>query len=130
MNDQRLKVFRGGLGALSEPLQAQVRVPRWTEVEAPPEPLRTAAAKLLDRLGSAGRLSAGTFVGTPAATTKVDAMFTAMSRRDGAYVSYRKRVESPPPQSRDAASTLEAEITDAPSGAAARAYNQLSRPPS
>jgi len=101
MKDQRLKVFRGALEALIESLQAHVRV-----------------AKLLDRLGSAGRLSAGTFVGTPADTTKVDAMFTAMRRLDVAYVSYRKRVESAPAQSRDAAATLEAEIAEATSGAA------------
>ena len=118
MKDQRLKVFRGALEALIESLQAHVRVSRWAEVEAPPEPLRTAAAKLLDRLGSAGRLSAGTFVGTPADTSKVDAMFTAMKRLDVAYVSYRKRVESAPAQFRDAAATLEAEIAEATSGAA------------
>jgi len=112
MKDQRLKVFRGALEGLIETLDALVRVSRWAEADPPPDPLRTAAAKLLDRLGTAGRLSSGTFMGTPADTTKVNAMFAAMKRLDVAYVGYRKRVESAPEQSGEAAATLEAEIAE------------------
>ena len=83
----------------------------------PPDPLRTAAAKLLDRLGTAGRLSSGTFNGTPADTSKVNAMFATMKRLDTAYVGYRKRVESAPEQAGEAAATLEAEIAEATAGA-------------
>jgi hypothetical protein len=118
MKDQRLKVFRGALEGLIESLDALVRVSRWTEADPPPDPLRTAAAKLLDRLGTAGRLSSGTFVGTAADTAKVNAMFATMKRLDTAYVSYRRRVESTPEQGGDAAATLEAEIAEATAGAA------------
>ena len=117
MKDQRLKVFRGALEGLIESLDALVRVSRWTEAEPPPDPLRTAAAKLLDRLGTAGRLSSGTFNGTPADTSKVNAMFATMKRLDSAYVGYRKRVESAPEQAGEAAATLEAEIAEATAGA-------------
>jgi hypothetical protein len=117
MKDQRLKVFRGALEGLIESLDALVRVSRWAEAEPPPEPLQAAAAKLLDRLGTAGRLSSGTFVGTAADTTKVNAMFATMKRLDAAYVTYRKRVDSSPAQQKDAAATLEAEIAEATAGA-------------
>ena len=113
MKDQRLKVFRGALDGLIESLDAFVRVSRWDGADAPPEPLRTAAAKLLDRLGTAGRLSSGTFLGSPADTNKVNTMFAAMKRLDAAYVGYRKRVETTPDESREAAATLEAEIAEA-----------------
>jgi hypothetical protein len=113
MKDQRLKVFRGALEGLIESLDALVRVSRWSEADPPPDPLRTAAAKLLDRLGTAGRLSSG----TPTDTTKVNAMFATMRRLDVAYVSYRKRVESAPEQAGEAAATLEAEIAEATAGA-------------
>jgi hypothetical protein len=113
MKDQRLKVFRGALEGLIESLDALVRVTRWSEADAPPDPLRTAASKLLDRLGTAGRLSSGTFVGTPSDANKVEAMLTTMRRLDAAYVVYRKRVDSTPAQASDAAATLEAEIGEA-----------------
>ena len=116
MKDQRLKVFRGALDGLIESLDAFVRISRWDGAdgaEAPPEPLRTAAAKLLDRLGTAGRLSSGTFLGSPADTNKVNTMFAAMKRLDAAYVGYRKRVETTPAESREAVATLEAEIAEA-----------------
>lgn len=113
MKDQRLKVFRGALEGLIESLDALVRVSRWSEADAPPDPLRAAAAKLLDRLGTAGRLSSGTFVGTPSDANKVQAMFDTMRRLDAAYVVYRKRVDSSPAQALDAAANLEADIAEA-----------------
>ena len=81
MKDQRIKVFRGALEGLIESLDALVRVSRWSEPDPPPDPLRSAASKLMDRLGTAGRLSSGTFVGTPADTNKVEAMITTMRRQ-------------------------------------------------
>jgi hypothetical protein len=113
MKDQRLKVFRGALEGLIESLDALVRVSRWSGADAPPDPLRAAASKLVDRLGTAGRLSSGTFVGTPADTNKVEAMFTTMRRLDAAYVTYRKRADAGPAHAQDAAATLEADIAEA-----------------
>jgi hypothetical protein len=113
MKDQRIKVFRGALDGLIESLDAVVRVSRWDGPDAPPDPLRIAAAKLPERLGTAGRLSSGTFLGSAADANKVSVMFAAMKRLDAAYVRYRKRVEATPEQSRDAAATLELEIGEA-----------------
>lgn len=113
MKDQRLKVFRAALEGLIESLDALVRVSRWPASDSPPEPLRAAASKLLDRLGTAGRLSSGTFVGTASDATKVEAMFATMRRLDAAYVSYRKRVESTPAQTQDAIAALETDIAEA-----------------
>jgi hypothetical protein len=117
MKDQRLKVFRAALDALIESLDALVRVTRWVDPEAPPEPLRTAVAKLHERLGSAGRLASGTFVGSPADTSKVNAMCASMKRLDAAYVAYRKRLELKPDQVVEAAAALETDIADATSPA-------------
>jgi hypothetical protein len=112
MKDQRLNVFRSAVDGVIESLDALVRVSRWTEAEPPPEPLRTAVAKLVDRLGAADRLSSGAFLGSPTDVNKVTAMCTAMKKLDAAYVSYRKRIQSTPDQTVDAASALEAEIAE------------------
>jgi hypothetical protein len=117
MKDQRLKVFRGAIDGLLESLDAFVRVSRWADAGGPPEPLRTAAAKLVDRLGTAHRLASGTFVGTPADVGKVNAMCTAMKRLDAAYVVYRQQVDWSPGQGATAAATLEAEIGEVSAGA-------------
>lgn len=113
MKDQRLKVFRAALDALVESLNAQVRVARWTDVEAPPEPLRKAVSKLTERLGTADRLVSGTFVGTQIDTSKVNGMCATMKRLDGAYVAYRKRLDLKPDLVADAASALESDIAEA-----------------
>jgi hypothetical protein len=113
MKDQRLNVFRIAVDALVESLDALVRVSRWTGADAPPDPLRTAVSKLMDRLGTANRLAAGSFAGTPADANKVTAICTAMKRLDVAYVAYRKRILSSPEQVVDAATALEVEISEA-----------------
>jgi hypothetical protein len=113
MKDQRVKVFRVALDGLTESLEALVRVSRWTEAEPPPEPLRTAVAKLTERLSAAGRLSSGAFVGTPVDASKVNAMCATMKRLDAAYVAYRKRVDAKPGHAADAAQALEADIAEA-----------------
>src|SRR5258708_27091139 len=110
MKDNRIKVFRAAIEALLESLDAYVRVERWNEPGEVPEPLHTAATKLLDRLGAADRLASGVFVGTPADANKVTAMCSAMKRLDPAYVSYRHQVERTPNQEGAAWAALEAEI--------------------
>lgn len=118
MKDQRLKVFRSAVEGVIESLDALVRVSRWSEADAPPEPLRTAVSKLVDRLGTADRLSSGAFLGSPADVNKVTAMCTTMKRLDAAYVTYRKRIQSTPEQTVDAAAALDAEIAEATAGSA------------
>lgn len=113
MKDQRVNVFRNAIDSLVESLDALVRVSRWTEADAPPDSLRTAASKLLDRLGAANRLAEGKFLGTPADANKVSAMCSAMKKLDVAYVTYRKRVTSTPNEVIDAATALELEISEA-----------------
>lgn len=110
MKDRRLEVFRSTTLGLIESLDAVVRLARWGETEAPPEPLVKAAGKLSDRLGAADRLSSSTFNGAPADATKVTAMCAAMKRLDGAYLTYRKDIASSPEKTHDAASALEVEI--------------------
>ena len=118
MKDQRLKVFRTALDGLIESLDALVRVTRWSDTtEAPPEPLRVAVSKLTDRLGAADRLASSTFVGTPVDTTKVNDWCATMKRLDGAYVAYRKRLDSKPGEAADAAAALESDIADATTAA-------------
>jgi len=113
MKDQRLKVFRSALDGVIESLQALVRVSRWSDVaEGPPEPLVAVAARLTERLGAAGRLSSSKFVGTPVDTAKVNAMCATMMRLDGAYLTYRKRLEREPTDTKSASATLESDIAD------------------
>jgi hypothetical protein len=90
MKDERVKVFRRALQELIESLDAMVRVRRWAGPEAAPEPLQESASRLLGRLGTAGRLAAGTFNGSPADALQVEAMCSAMRRLDAAYVAYRQ----------------------------------------
>jgi len=113
MKDHRLKVFRATLDALTESLVAVVRVARWKEPEAPPEPLRVAVAKLSERLSSADRLASGSFVGSPGDTTKVNAMCATMKQLDAAYLTYLKQLEVEPNQVAQAAAALETDIAEA-----------------
>jgi hypothetical protein len=117
MKDNRIKVFRTAVEALLESLDAYVRVERWSDASEIPEPLRTAATKLADRLGTAGRLSSGVFVGTPADANKVTAMCSAMKRLDAAYVTYRHQVDRTPNEEAVASAALEAEIGEVRNGA-------------
>jgi hypothetical protein len=117
MKDNRIKVFRAAIEALLESLDAYVRVERWSDAGDVPEPLHTAATKLVDRLGAADRLASGVFVGTPADANKVTAMCSAMKRLDAAYVSYRHQVERSPTQEATAWAALEAEIGEVRGGA-------------
>ena len=110
MKDHRIKVFRAAVEGLLESLDAYVRVERWTEPGEVPEPLHTAARRLVDRLGAADRLASGVFVGTAADANKVTAMCSAMKKLDAAYVSYRHQVDGTLNQGGADWAALEAEI--------------------
>jgi hypothetical protein len=116
MKDNRLKVFQTAIEALLESLDAYVRVERWSESGDLPEPLRTAAAKLNDRLAAAERLASGVFVGTPADSNRVAAMSSAMKRLDAAYMSCRRQIERDPAQAATAWASLESEIGEVRGG--------------
>lgn len=92
MRDRRLQVFQEAFEGLVESLEAMVRLSRWTGPEPKPEPLVNSAAKLLDRLGAAGRLSTSRFHGPPTDVAKVTAMCAALKRLDAAHLAYRQRV--------------------------------------
>jgi hypothetical protein len=110
MKDNRIKAFQKAIEALLESLDAYVRVERWSEPGEVPEPLKTAAAQLTDRLAMADRLVSGVFVGTPTDSNKVTAMCSAMRRLDAAFVTCRRQVERDPARGAIAWATLEAEI--------------------
>jgi hypothetical protein len=118
MKDNRLKAFQTAIEALLESLDAYVRVGRWRESGDLPEPLRTAAAKLNDRLATAERVASGVFVGTPADSNKVTAMCSAMKRLDAAYMSCRRQVERDPVEAAIAWAALESEIGEVRGGQA------------
>jgi hypothetical protein len=103
--------FRDALEALIESLDATVRIARWEPGgEAIPDPLRLSAEQLQTRLGSATRLAAGRFVGTPAAVVTSDAIRNAVQQLDAAFVAYRKRLAGGAGQQGEAAIELDAEV--------------------
>ena len=59
---------------------------------------------------TADRLASGAFVGTPADTSKVTAMCSAMKRLDAAYLTYRRHADRISNPDAAASATLEAEI--------------------
>lgn len=109
MRDQRLKVFRDAVEQLIASLDAHVRLARWDANEPKPEPLVAAAAKLIDRLGAADRLSAARYQGPATDVAKVDAMRVAMKRLDSAYAAYRRETQFGG-ESAAAVATLESEV--------------------
>jgi hypothetical protein len=118
MKDRRVEVFRTATLGLIESIDAVVRLSRWGHAEAAPEPLVTAAGELVSRLGAAGRLTSGTFNGSPVDARQVTLMCAAMKRLDAAYLAYRKDVESSPDRAGDAATTLELELAATTAGLA------------
>jgi len=107
MKDQRILVFRTATSALIESLDAVVRLSRWSANDVVPDPLRDAAAKVVERLGAANRLSGGKFTGKTDDTERVTKMCAAMKKLDAAYVAYRKGAASMPEA---AATALELEV--------------------
>ncbi len=96
MKDQRIQVFRTATFALIESLDAVVRLSRWSGDDAVPDPLRDAAAKVVDRLSAANRLAGGKFNGNVADAARVTKMCAAMKKLDAADVAYRKGASSAP----------------------------------
>ena len=96
MKDQRIQVFRAATVALIESLDAVVRLSRWSAEDAAPEPLRDAAAKIVERLSAANRLAGGKFNGKSEDTERVTKMCDAMKKLDAAYVAYRKGASNAP----------------------------------
>jgi hypothetical protein len=111
MKDRRVVVFRSALDGLFESLGSVVRIAGWVGPEELPEPIRTAASSLVSRLGSANRLASGKFSGSSTDTVQVTAMSSAITRLDGAYVAYRRRLESEA-DAREAAIELGAAIEE------------------
>lgn len=111
LRDQRLQVFRSAVDGLVESLDAIVRLARWTDAEARPEPLVLAAAKVQDRLGAADRLAASKYTGPPADVAKVEVMCATMKRLDAAFLTYSKTRNGN--HDAEAATALEAEIAAA-----------------
>lgn len=109
--DPRIVYFRGALESLLESLDATVRIARWQDGgEAIPEPLQKSASQLVDRLGSANRLAAGKFVGSPAVVANGDAIREAIQELDAAFVTYRRHFDGRPTERGDAVMALDAEI--------------------
>ncbi len=115
MKDQRIPFIRKTLDSVLESLEATLRVKRWTGNDLP-EPLKVAADRLLERLGTADRLGASAFRGSPSDMSRVTAMLAAMKRLDAAYVAYRARVEKNPAEKDAAAEALDEEIIQVKSG--------------
>jgi hypothetical protein len=96
MKDQRIQVFRTATFALIESLDAVVRLSRWSADDVVPDPLRDAAAKIVERLAAANRLAGGKFNGKVDDAARVTKMCEAMMKLDAAYVAYRRGASSAP----------------------------------
>lgn len=117
MKDPRVVTYRKALEALVESLDATLRIERWPNGEAPPEPLQQRAADLVSRLGTAGRLASSRFAGGVADVSRVDWMRGAMKRLDAAWVVYRSGMAGNDLQREEAHSALRAELEDATANA-------------
>jgi hypothetical protein len=116
MKDQRVPFIRRALDGVLESLEATLRVKRWTGVEEIPEPLKKAAMRLVERLGTADRLAATAFRGTPQDVGRVEAMVSAIRRLDAAYVAFRQALDRKPEELEAAAVALTEEIDHVKSG--------------
>jgi hypothetical protein len=117
MKDRRVETFRNAASALVESLEAVVRLSRWSGDEAAPEPLVSAAGKVVERLGAADRLVTSRYEGPQADVARVTAMCDAMKRLDVAYRAFRKKADGSPHDAREAATVLEHEVAAIDSGA-------------
>jgi hypothetical protein len=110
MKDQRVPFIRRALDGVLESLEATLRVKRWTGAEEIPAPLQKAATRLVERLGTADRLAATAFRGTPQDVGRVEAMVAAIRRLDAAYVTFRQSLDRKPDELEAAAVALTEEI--------------------
>ena len=116
MKDQRVPFIRRALDGVLESLEATLRVKRWTGAEEIPEPLKKAALRLVERLGTADRLAATAFRGTPQDVGRVEAMVSAIRKLDAAYVTFRQALDRKPEELEAAAITLTEEIDHVKAG--------------
>jgi hypothetical protein len=119
MRDRRLAHFETTLDALTDSLDATARIRRWQGPEAIPEPLEQSAAKLLDRLGAANRLTTGRLTGPADVVARLTRMVVAIRKLDAAYVEFLQCEKNTPDARSQALVMLDEEIQSAK--AAARA---------
>lgn len=110
MKDQRIPALRRALDALLESLEATLRVKSWTGADQVPEPLRNAAGRLVERLGTADKAAAFTPNSSPLDAERVHAMGAAVKRLDAAYVAFHQAMERAPESAAAAMSALREEI--------------------
>jgi hypothetical protein len=110
MKDQRIPALRRSLDALLESLEATLRMKSWAGSDEIPEPLRNAAERLVERLGTADRLSAFTPRSSALDAERVHAMSAAVRRLDAAYVTFRQAIERAPASAESALASLREEI--------------------
>ena len=116
MKDQRVPFIRRALNGVLESLEATLRVRRWTGPDEIPEPLKKTATLLVERLGTADRLAATAFRGTPQDVGRVEAMVRAIRRLNAAYVTFRQALDRKPEELEAAAAALTEEIDHVKSG--------------
>lgn len=97
MKDQRVVFLRKAFDGLVESLDATVQIALSKEAEGVPEPVQQAAAKLLERLGSANRLAAGKFAGSPILVASASEISGAIHKLDLAFVEFRRTAKGDGP---------------------------------
>lgn len=97
MKDQRVVFLRKAFDGLVESLDATVQIALSKETEGVPEPVQQAAAKLLERLGSANRLAAGKFAGSPVVVSSAGEISSAIHKLDLAFVAFRRTAKGDGP---------------------------------
>jgi hypothetical protein len=110
MKDQRIPALRRALDALLESIEATLRVKSWAGSDEIPEPLRNTAERLIERLGTADRLSSFTPRSGALEAERVQAMSAAIRRIDAAYVAFREALERAPASAESALASLREEI--------------------
>jgi hypothetical protein len=110
MKDQRVSYLRATLDGLVESLEATLRIARWEGPDGVPEPLRLSAAQLVDRLGTANRLAADRYTGSPKVVEALSTMSSAIQRLDAAFVVYRRGTAGTDAQREEGSLALDAEI--------------------
>ena len=88
--------LRGVFDGLVESLDATLRISRWTGTDLVPDPLKSAAAALVDRLGTANRLAADRFAGSPHVVASMVEISGGIKRLDNAYVEFRRSLAGNP----------------------------------
>jgi hypothetical protein len=113
MKDQRLAHYRAAFESLVESLSAVARICRWEGPDSAPEALQQTAARVLDRLATANRLTGCHLVGRPDVIAVLSRICSAIQKLDKAYVEYRHSVTGTPQECARAAADLDFEIGDA-----------------